>query len=126
MNNLGLLHDTLDRYEKAEEYYKMAIDNGYIDASVNLALMYQYLNRYEEAEKYFKIAIDNGNIKAKEYLKDLPKLLKKIYTNINEDNCIICLDKLMNTEKSILIIPCGHSYHMECYNKINKCSLCGI
>ena len=51
---------------------------------------------------------------------------RKIYTNIHEDNCVICLEHLVNNYKQLIILQCGHGYHLECYNKVNKCSMCNI
>ena len=59
-----------------------------------------------------------------ENIKKLPKKLVKIYTNIHKDNCVICLEHLVNNYKNLIILTCGHSYHLECYNKVNKCSMC--
>ena len=126
INNLAFMYDELKRYEEAEVYYKMAIEKEDIDAIYNLASMYEDLERYEEAEIYFKMAIENGILQANENIKILPKKLVKIYTNIHEDNCVICLEHLVNNYKNLIILTCGHSYHFECYNKVNKCSMCNI
>jgi len=124
INNLAFMYDELKRYEEAEVYYKMAIEKEDIDAIYNLAYMYKILEKYEEAEIYFKMAIENGDLQAKENIKKLPKKLVKIYTNIHEDNCVICLENLVNNYKNLIILTCGHSYHLECFNKANKCSMC--
>ena len=102
----------------------MAIENDNVNSMVYLGNMCYYFKRYEEAEIYFKMAIENGDLQAKENIKILPKKLAKIYTNIHEDNCVICLEHLVNNYKNLIILTCGHSYHLECYKKANKCSMC--
>ncbi|MCF7859554.1 MAG: tetratricopeptide repeat protein [Candidatus Cloacimonetes bacterium] len=51
----------IKNYEKAEEYYLKAIDNGHAGAMYNLANMYSERKEYEKAEEYYLKAIENGH-----------------------------------------------------------------
>jgi TPR repeat protein/DNA-binding transcriptional ArsR family regulator len=52
-------------YQKAEEYYQMAVEKGHTDAMNNLALLYhsEYKD-YQNAEKYYRMAVAKGDTKA--------------------------------------------------------------
>ena len=56
---------------------------------------------------------------AEELALDLSKI--KIYTDEEEDNCVIC----MEAKKDTVFIPCGHFYACNgCSLKITKCPIC--
>jgi tetratricopeptide (TPR) repeat protein len=62
--NLGNVHANLRQAEKAEAYYKTAIevDDDFIPAKVNLAMLYNQMGRNTEAEQQLRrvIEIDPG------------------------------------------------------------------
>ncbi|KAM7531700.1 hypothetical protein LguiB_035110 [Lonicera macranthoides] len=35
-------------------------------------------------------------------------------------NCAICFEFLFDTTKSITILPCGHSIHLECLKEMER------
>ena len=51
-------------------------------------------------------------------------ILEKIHTDIDKDACSVCLEKLMNSEKSLIVLACGHVFHFSCIKKQNTCPLC--
>jgi hypothetical protein len=52
------------------------------------------------------------------------RTLKIIYTNVETDICVVCLELLKNTKKSILIKLCGHAFHYECIKSEDLCCMC--
>ena len=52
-------------------------------------------------------------------IKEQPKILASIKTDIFEIQCKICLNFQIN-----VIFKCGHSFCDECANKLKKCAIC--
>ncbi len=52
------------------------------------------------------------------------KKLTTLYNNIHEDNCVCCLEPLMNTNKTVIILLCGHIFHNICAQKCKLCPIC--
>ena len=74
----------------------------------------------------------NENKKEKK-LNKIKDFLKKVKTNkkIISENCVICLEKLINEKdnnSNISTLQCGHQYHTKCIKewmlKNKKCPLC--
>ena len=61
---LASLYHLQKEYEKAEEYYLIAIDSGYDDALNNLGILYKERKEYEKAKEYYLKAIKRGNTNA--------------------------------------------------------------
>ncbi len=61
---LGFLYEVHQHdYQRAIEYYRIAIDKGNRSMIINLANVYESeLNDYEKAEKYYRLAYKQGNL----------------------------------------------------------------
>ncbi len=135
-------------YKKAYElkigdaYYNLACmyENGThpdgkdIEKSIELFEKSFYLKTYNSISKMSKYFLEElydfdkyetmyNNPNSEPYRKDIikPIKMKKIYTNIETDICVICRNTLMYTSDSIITMVCGHSYHLKCYSKLSKC-----
>ena len=141
-------------YENAEKYYLMGVAENCELAIVNLASMYNELERYNEMMNLFLLAIEKYNNKESQnhinkhffsilehididiikrchsYLSkyNINKLNKKIEKATRNkklaklsdvDECCICLE-----EKDIVYYKCKHGACIDCYKKVDKCSLC--
>ena len=62
MNYLGSLYAKQEKYELAEKYWKMAIDNNNREAYFNLGNLYIELKKYDLAEQYYKLIEENNKI----------------------------------------------------------------
>lgn len=51
------------------------------------------------------------------------KIMTNIYMDPKTDDCAICLEKLMGTSNSIIILTCGHMFHNECFRG-HTCCMC--
>ncbi len=60
-NNIGYIYDLIERHDKAEAYYKLAIEKAkgevYLRPYMNLASCYAIQERYNDAEQCYKQAI---------------------------------------------------------------------
>ena len=54
---------------KGNQFYKMAVEKGYVEAMYNLSLVYGDTNKKDLSIKYMKMAAENGSEKAKSQLK---------------------------------------------------------
>jgi TPR repeat protein len=139
MNMLGLIYDTKGDFERAEEYFKKAIDYDFWLAYYNLGAMYfQEYKDYSEALYYFEMYNTHGSNDPEysDYFEDLVFFLKtcrkclndpeghnnpdghrKSLDQINTDldsECCLCWKPLMGTSSGINILVCGHAYHTNC------------
>ena len=60
---LGLIYESDDNLKK--HYFKLAFDNGSIQAALKLGNIYYEENNYEDAVKYFKTALNINSTKKK-------------------------------------------------------------
>ncbi len=51
-------------------------------------------------------------------------LLKKCYNDINKDNCPVCLHTYLGTSSPVLVLLCGHSFHINCILTSSCCYIC--
>lgn len=59
---LGTSYININDYQNAIKYYRLAADNGHIEAQYWLAYYYdEIFNDFENAKKYYHLAADNGN-----------------------------------------------------------------
>ncbi len=139
MNDLGFLYRNLD-HKESENWYKKGVEKGAHMAKSNLALLYYRTNEYEKAivlYKELKLLKENKEFDELDdslYDHDYTDLINKcmlklrklstLYNNIQEDNCTCCLDPLMNTNKSVLTLVCGHSFHYVCTKSCKSCPIC--
>jgi TPR repeat protein len=71
-------HYVLKNYDKAKEYYLMAIEKGHSNAMLMLALKYDIDEKYDDAQKYYLMAIEKGHSDAM-YMLALTNCFKKNY-----------------------------------------------
>ena len=77
---IGLVYDLKKDYDKAEQYYLMAVEKGDDDAMVNLGILYKNVKKdYDKAEQYYLMAVEKGNERAMVNLGILYKNVKKDY-----------------------------------------------
>ena len=57
--HLGVLYARQEKFELAEKYYKLAVENGYPGAYNNLGVLYENQKKYDLAEKFYKLGIEN-------------------------------------------------------------------
>jgi TPR repeat protein len=83
MDDLARLYQTeFKDFEKAEQYYKMAVEKGLDWAMNNLAQLYQTeFKDLEKAEQYYKMAVEKGNERA---MNNLASLYFQLTKNKNE------------------------------------------
>ncbi len=137
MNDLGVLYRRHNNNDKAVKYYMKAIEQGFYTSNYNLAILYFNTNEYEKALVLFQELVqlrDNNelseSLSKKDYVEFVNrctvKLIKltTLYCNIQEDNCTCCLDPLMNTNKTIITLLCGHSFHYSCTKTCKVCPIC--
>jgi TPR repeat protein len=130
MNNMGFIYEkNYKDLTKAKEWFLKAANLGDNYATHNLADIYYEHREYKKAfDLLIKIDkkyehIDQVN-KYLQICKQNLKSLDKIYGSIDTDECIICRDTLMKTNKSIIILVCGHMYHFNCIKSLKKCPCC--
>ena len=75
MNNLAVLYQDQNKFDLAEKYYLLSIENKNIDSINNLAMLYKDQNKFDLAEKYYLLSIENKNINS------INNLSKKIIKN---------------------------------------------
>ena len=66
-NNLGVVHQHIQQYHEAKEYYQKALiirkkifgdEHAYVAASYNnLGVVYQHLGQYSEAKEFYEKAL---------------------------------------------------------------------
>ncbi len=117
----GYLFDELKKFEKAEEYYLLAVKKGHSGAMNNLAALYEEQGEFEKAEKYYLLAIKKGDADAMFYLADLylsnNKNPKKALELIKEYNKIE--SNPMSTQLD-LIIEIWNNIFEDLNEKINE------
>jgi hypothetical protein len=110
-------HPDGKNYEKAFEIYLKTYNNGYKNEEY-ISKLYEIMEYDEHVNKeytnYYNSIVDTTILKK---IVKPKKVLDKIFTNIMEDNCIICTYSLKNTSMSIEIKLCGHAFHKECLIK---------
>jgi TPR repeat protein len=75
---IGLSYYELKDILQAEKYYKMAVEDGNVEAMFNLALLYEIEKKdFNQAEKYYKMAVEKGHTKATNNLALFYKCEKK-------------------------------------------------
>ncbi len=134
MNFLGVFYFFNKVYEEAEKWYIKAItEKNNLTSKYNLGYLYYKMEKYEAAIVIFKelLKINNFDEVDKDeciyYMNKCMYITKKLttfYNNIHEDNCSCCLEPLMNTNKSIIILVCGHIFHATCAQKCKVCPIC--
>jgi len=95
---LGILYKEQKKYEKAEEYYLKAIENGDNDALRNLGNLYKEQKKYEKAEEYYLKAIENGD-------NDALNSLSWFY-----------FEQTINSDESLSLIEKSYIYQQGFYN----------
>jgi hypothetical protein len=128
-NNLGYMYYTgthlhVKNIQKATELFENGTELGVIECLINLGNLYYlcvYNNHYMYKKLYTKIKNDPIY---KDELKRIRKpKLSKIYGSFDDD-CTICKESLKNTFDGIIILNCGHMFHIKCLNnwsETNKC-----
>ena len=61
---LGVMYDAQKKYDKAEQMYKKAIENGDAVAYNNLGAIYLNQGKFDKAESMFLKALQNGDTEA--------------------------------------------------------------
>jgi tetratricopeptide (TPR) repeat protein len=123
-HSLGSLYEISD-YKKSIEYYLKAIEYGDDVSLYYLGSLYLRNENYELALKYFEKrhevdpedenTVDQIEICKKNIRKT--KRLKKMYTDIEKDNCDICMNPYLGTRSGVMVLVCGHSFHSKCLYK---------
>lgn len=62
MRMLGIIYYENEKYDLAEQYYKMSIANGGTDVLYYLGELYFTTEKYDLAEKYYKQSLNNPNL----------------------------------------------------------------
>ncbi|MEO8713325.1 MAG: tetratricopeptide repeat protein, partial [Parafilimonas sp.] len=77
---IGLVYNLQKDYDKAEQFYLMAVEKGDAKAMFNLGLLYQNVKKdYDKAEQYYLMAIEKGDAKAMFNLGFFYKDVRKDY-----------------------------------------------
>lgn len=63
-NDLGLLYESMKKYNLAEECYLKSANIGYVDSFNNLGLLYEEIGKYDLSKRYYKMAADKGDSNA--------------------------------------------------------------
>ena len=80
--------------------------------------IYNYFNNLSKNKDNKKIGKEDKLSKEKQFLEF------KILGDLENNECIICLDN-MKKDDDIIIIKCGHKYHKTCLMKwFNKKKIC--
>lgn len=129
-HHLGIICVVQHKYDAAEKYYLIAIQNNYNVSMYNLANMYAKQKKYDYAEKYYFMAIENGYNKALNNLAYMCEIqnkyddAEKYYliniernNNISKNNLVDMYEK-QNKHDEILIIY--HKYNKYLQFNINE------
>ena len=112
------IEENRKKYEKLrEEHAKMLEDNKTIIEEMRNSFYINNLSRE---------FCNNDNVESFIEEKEVTEQLIK---NINEENCLICLEKYSIGDK-ICYLPCLHLFHFFCIKKWikikNRCPLCNV
>ena len=108
-NNLGVIYQALENYEKAEKNYRKCLDGdeNHTDANYNLANLLEYLGREDEALIFFNKGGYRGRIKLPEVLfnigryDEFQKYIKSIKDRIPEDRRISAIANFASEQLDI-------------------------
>lgn len=139
-NILGSIYYRRKDYNKAFSYYKKGSEIGDFCSSYNVGFMYYYGQDVEKniklSQQYFKLSLEQFNIydsifrtKYPLFKKQLEFIIKnnifiKPITITEDDSCCICYNSFINNNEKILILECGHFFHVKCVLKCDNCPIC--
>lgn len=116
-------HKDYQNCPKAAELYVKAFQLGHTQSLISISRLYRngYYNDHDKYKEFYERVTDNNilNMCVKP-----SKVLKRIYDDVNKDNCAICHNTLLNTNNELRTTTCGHIFHLECSLKIEGCPVC--
>jgi len=109
-NGLGLFYHERGEYDKAETYYKKAIqlNNKFADSYNNLACLYEVTGKNDFAVKYYKLAIESDPVSMISYLN-----LASLYSRLGKlDESLIYYKKALeiNPNSDLVLFELGVFY----------------
>jgi hypothetical protein len=120
------ISNIMDHYSECSTMQKMTIDS-----------LQHFSISLKKVERYYRWLMSQSDDKIstqKEQPYNYHKLNDMLFgTMVDEDGqsmtCALCLDSAEERKDTWFALPCGHSYHMECVNKlisndISTCPLC--
>lgn len=116
-------HPDSKNYSKAVELYIKAFELGHKKSLINISQIYRD-EHYNNHEKYKELYEQVTDITILSKCIKPHNLLKRVYNDINKDNCVICHNTLLNTNNELRTTTCGHVFHLECSFQIDGCPVC--
>lgn len=138
--------DNCSNTRKSETYYyesgniKKEIKRNSNNRDEYLTIIEYYDTQQKQINnKYFMNKSDNKHGISSNYSIDGKLILEELYNNgilkeirkpllkiHNDNNCCICCEDFIGSFGNIIIINCGHSFHLACLkeNKNNNCPIC--
>ena len=139
-NIMGSIYYRKKDYTRAFAYYKKGSEIGDFCSSYNIGFMYYVGQEVDKnvniAIKYFKLSLEQFEKYDLVFKKKYPLFRKEINhiiqnevfikkINIDEkDTCCICFNSFVNNNEKILVLECGHFFHVRCVVKCDCCPIC--
>ena len=136
--------------EKKKGYFKtmiMEVEKICEEKNINLLISqimnYDFANMLEKKNGYYIIRDGSADVNAIKIFQTVEKTLKRKREDEaeseakrkkieetekikNDNKCAICLEPLMDIDNVFIRLPCGHGFHKECIQKLDKkeCPIC--
>jgi hypothetical protein len=109
--------------DRALQYYIMAAQGG---DKASFDLLIQLVDKFDNLYPKLINIKQSTQEQKDELFKKKPKVLKRVYSQIDKDDCNICCSSYIGSEKITTILVCGHAFHLDCLQQLKekKCPTC--